>query len=111
PLEPRGRPLEIAVVDRQHHRPAAFGIQDAREAVLHPPVERAGPLDVEGTVLRRDVEMELLGFLAVIGLGHAAIPRWAVAREGAWRGSFLPRAGGAVQARAARRRAGAAVGL
>ena len=35
---PGRRPLEVAVVDREHHRAARVGPEDPREPVLHPPV-------------------------------------------------------------------------
>ena len=38
PLEAGRRALEVAVVDRQHDRPAALRPEDPGEPVLHPPV-------------------------------------------------------------------------
>ena len=41
PLEAGRRPLEVAVVEREHHGAAGLGPEDPREPVLHPPVVRA----------------------------------------------------------------------
>ena len=47
-LEARGRPLEVAVVDGQHHGAAALRAEDPGEPVLHAPVVGAGALEEEG---------------------------------------------------------------
>ena len=37
-LQPGGRSLEVAVVDGQHHGPAAVRAEDPRQPMLHTPV-------------------------------------------------------------------------
>src|SRR5581483_11690754 len=52
-LEAGGRPLEVAVIDGEHHRAAALGPEYARETVLHPPVVSARALEEETLFGRR----------------------------------------------------------
>jgi len=46
-IEPGGRPLKVAVVDREHHRATRARIEHARKAVLHAPVELVRALQKE----------------------------------------------------------------
>ena len=69
PLEAAGRTLEVAVVDGQHHGPAAGRPEDPGEPVLHPPVVGARALQEEGLVAGRLGEVEVLAFEG-IGFGH-----------------------------------------
>ena len=47
PLEAGRRPLEVAVVDGQHHGPAALRPEDPGQPVLHPPVVGGRALEEE----------------------------------------------------------------
>ena len=69
-LEAGGRPLEVAVVEGEHHGLARGRIEDPRQPVLHAPVERAAALDVERLVLLRHAEAEVLAFSDVVFVSH-----------------------------------------
>ena len=69
-LEPRGRPLEIAVVDGEHHRAPRCRIEHAGEAVLHAPVELVRAFQEKA---RRG--LRLVGLVALarfVGFRHVA---------------------------------------
>src|SRR5262249_29591532 len=65
PLEPARRALEIAVVERKHYGASRARAEDAREAVLHSPVVRAGTSEEEGIVGCRDLRLEVFLDLGV----------------------------------------------
>src|SRR5262249_20973719 len=73
-LEARGRALEVPVVDREHERAPGGGTEDAGEAVLHAPVERVCALQEEGLLLARHAEVEVLGVLQIVHVGHGGSP-------------------------------------
>ena len=69
PLEPAGRPHEVAVVEGQHHRAPGPGIEDVGEAVLHAPVEVVRALQEERLVGLGNVRPIALRGCGV-GIGH-----------------------------------------
>src|SRR5262249_46591937 len=73
-LEARGRALEVPVVDCEHERAPGGGTEDAGEAVLHAPVERVRALQEEGLLLARHAEVEVLGVLQIVHVGHGGSP-------------------------------------
>ncbi|MNS81413.1 hypothetical protein D3C72_1151270 [compost metagenome] len=65
-LKPGSRPLEIAVVEGEHHGAVTFRVEDAREPGLHPPVQRAAALQGKGHVLLRRADTEIFSVFDVI---------------------------------------------
>ena len=68
PLQARGRSLEIAVVDGQHHGAPRRRVEDPRQAVLHAPVELVGTFQEKARHRLRPVRLVPLTFL--VGFGH-----------------------------------------
>ena len=54
-LQPGGRPLKIAMVERQHHRAVALRVEDTRQPRLHPPLQRPAALQRIERILLRTV--------------------------------------------------------
>ena len=55
PLQAGGGALEVSVIDGQHHGAAGRGVEDARQAVLHPPVELMRAFEIKARRLLRPV--------------------------------------------------------
>ena len=72
-LEPGGRALEVAVVDRQHHGAARRRVEGAREAVLHAPVELVRALQEEAR--RRLRLVGVVAFTFLVGFRHVTHSR------------------------------------
>src|SRR5581483_1366880 len=67
-LQPRCRPLDVAVVDGQHDGAAGGGIERAGQPVLHAPVELVAALEEEAGCLLRLIGKVALTFL--VGFRH-----------------------------------------
>jgi hypothetical protein len=67
-LEARGRPLEVAMINGQHHGAPGLRIEGPRQAVLHAPVElvRAFEEKARGGLWRSG----LVAFAFLVGFGH-----------------------------------------
>src|SRR5262249_48826017 len=90
-LKPRGRPLKVAMVYRQHHRAPGGRIEGARQPVLHAPVKLVQALEEEvGRGLR---PLGLVAFAFLVGFGHGnlspLVASWPWHREGWQRHSFV----------------------
>ena len=66
------------MVERQHDGVTALGLEDARQTILHAPVERNRTAHGKGLHLNRLVQSEILAFLHIIQVGHQVLQRWAV---------------------------------
>src|SRR5262249_27899577 len=81
-LKPRGWTLDIAMVDRQHHRPPRRRVERAREPVLHAPVELVRAFQEKS---RRGLRYVGLVVVAIfIGFGHRTSRSIAATVETAW---------------------------
>ncbi len=65
-FQPGGWPLEVAMIESQHDRAIAGGVEDARQPRLHPPVQRSAALQRKGHILLRSVEAKVLTFFDVV---------------------------------------------
>jgi len=71
-LKPRGRPLEVAMVHRQHDGASRDRIEGLRQPVLHAPIELVRALEEEaGRGLR---PVGLVSFAFFVGFGHGVPP-------------------------------------
>jgi hypothetical protein len=65
--------LKIAVVDRQHHRPAAGRVENAREAILHAPVELVGAFQIKSRRKLRLLDLVFFPSSSASGMFHPAV--------------------------------------
>ena len=70
PLQARGGPEEIAVVEGQHDRAAAAGVEDPRQAVLHAPVQAVRAFQEEGPLLLRNADAVFFRLVVARCLSH-----------------------------------------
>jgi len=73
PLQPGSGPLEIPMVDCQHHGPARLGIEYPGQPVLHPPIQRTRSLKEKTRRLHRNIFIKLFCFLYGISVSHIII--------------------------------------
>ena len=73
-LDAAGGAHDEAVVAGEHEGAAVLGVEDAREAVLHAPVQVGAALEGEADGLLGGVEAERGGFLEVVHVRHRCGP-------------------------------------
>ena len=71
PLQPRRGSLKVPVVESQHHGAPGARIEDAREPILHAPVEVVRPLEEETLAACANFGLKALG-CGTVGFGHVS---------------------------------------
>ena len=72
-LQAGGRTLKVTVIDRQHHGSRIVGIEDARQAVFHPPVQRVAPLDPARGARVGYIEIVVFAVLHMVKICHCSL--------------------------------------